>query len=156
MPEKRDAPRGARWGGLSRPRRWSVVGLAVTGLLGTLLGSLLVLGAWSNDRNIDQNLGETTAEVLSVSGFRTLVRYHASDGAVHSPATGVLYPDGLERGNLVRVEYDQENPDLVRVAGRGFGLGVVPVVGVVTGLWIVLCLLIWWLRRPMRAAAAPA
>ncbi len=68
----------------------------------------------------------------------TFIRFTASDGAVLSPDTGVLYPRGLEPGNYVLVEYDRAKPELVSVAGRNWTEGLPPVALGVAGLWVVL------------------
>jgi len=99
---------------------------------------MALLGAWMDDRAIDARTGRATAEVVSSSFGRTIIRFVTPDGAVHSPQRGVLYPRGLEPGQLIRVEYDRSNPDLVRVADRDFQLGLLPVAVGVAALWLVL------------------
>ncbi|ASO18154.1 hypothetical protein FHR81_002550 [Actinoalloteichus hoggarensis] len=126
------------------------------GVLVTLMSVLLVSGARVSDARIEADLGETTAEVLSVSLPRTLVRYNTPEGAVHSPQTGVLYPAGLSEQDLVRVEYDREEPDLVRVAGRDFTLTLLPVSLVLVSTWAVLLTTVWLVCRSRRAAASAA
>jgi hypothetical protein len=108
---------------------------------------MALLGAWRDDAAIDARTGRTTAEVVSSSFGRTVIRFATPDGAIRSPQRGVLYPRGLEPGQLIRVEYDRANPDLVRVADRGFELGVLPVAITVAGVWLVLAPLVLWLRR---------
>lgn len=118
------------------------------------MSALLVSGARVSDARIEGDLGETTAEVLSVTFPRTLIRYNTPEGAVHSPQTGVLYPAGLEEEDLVRVEYDREEPDLVRVAGRGFELTLLPTAMVLVSTWAVLLTVIWLICRRGRATSA--
>ncbi|OLR91160.1 hypothetical protein BJP25_29395 [Actinokineospora bangkokensis] len=132
-------------------RAVAIAALAVAGVL-TLLGLLLVIGAFTEDRAIESNTGRADAEVLSVGFNRTLVRFQTPDGADHTPGVGVLYPELLEEGQVVRVEYDQRNPDLVRVAGRGATLTVLPVSTTVLIGWVVAGGLVYWLRRqgPLR------
>jgi hypothetical protein len=127
-------------------RRLSALVLAAAVVL-SVVCAMVLLGAWRNDAAIDARTGRTTAEVLSVSFARTLIRFTTPDGAVHSPQRGVLYPRGLEPGQLIRVEYDTANPDLVRVETRDYRLGVLPLVITVLGVWLVLGPLALWLRR---------
>ncbi|WP_424190060.1 hypothetical protein ACOBQX_14615 [Actinokineospora sp. G85] len=132
----------------SQPTR-RVVALAALGLAGllTALGLLLVIAAFTEDSAIESYTGRAEADVVSVSFGRTLVRFQTPDGAVHTPGYGVLYPEALEEGQVVRVEYDQRDPELVRVAGRGASLTVLPVTTAVLIGWVVAGALVWWLRR---------
>ena len=59
----------------------------------------------------------------------------------------MLYPAGLEVGDVVEVEFRQDNPELVRVAGRGAVLTLLPVGLTLLGVWAVLIPSIWVLRR---------
>jgi hypothetical protein len=122
--------------------------LLVLPALLTFLCAIVLLGAWRDDAAISGHRGRATAEVVSASFIRTIVRFGTPDGAVHSPTTGVLYPGGLRRGQLVRVEYDVRDPDLVRVAGRGAGLGLVPALVTVACAWVLCVPPSWWLRQP--------
>lgn len=119
--------------------------LIVAGLI-TGLGVLLAVAAWTEDAAIESTPGRANAEVVSVSLGRTLVRFQTPDGAVHIPQTGVLYPDGLAEGQVVRVEYDADNPELVRVAGRDARLTLLPVGSMVLAVWAITLPLWWWLR----------
>jgi Protein of unknown function (DUF3592) len=120
--------------------------LSVAGLI-TALGLLLIVAAWTEDAKIDRHTGTTSAKVVSVTFQRTLVRFQTPDGAEHIPSVGVLYPEQLEEGQVVSVEYDQTNPELVRVAGRGVGITLLPVGSTVLITWAVAIPLVWWLRR---------
>ena len=120
--------------------------LALGGVI-TFLCVVLVVAAWNEDRAIERGTGYANAEVVSVSFQRTLVRFQTPDGAEHIPSVGVLYPEALEVGQFVQVEYDQRNPELVRVAGRGAWIAVLPVGTTVLAAWIVLLPVAWWLRR---------
>ena len=79
---------------------WVVLGVAS---LITLLGVVLILGAFRNDQVIAENRGVATGQVEQVLFDRTLVRYETPDGVSHSPENGVLYPEGLTAGQLVRI-----------------------------------------------------
>ncbi|AHI01666.1 hypothetical protein [Kutzneria albida] len=137
-------------------RRW-LIAVVVIALLITLIGLLLVVGAWRDDKWIESRPGVQTAEVLSTAFDRTVVRFNTPDGAVHIPIDGVLYPQGLSAGQLVRVEYDSLHPDaLVRVAGRTYTLTFLPVGMILAITWAIAAGLIWWLRRPTPTGPTPA
>lgn len=150
------APRRGRrwfgWHGLSRMRRVVAAVLLGLAVLVTTMGALLLIAAVMEDASINVKTGRATAEVVSVAFNRTVIRFDTPDGAVRIPPDGVLYPQGLEKGQLVRVEYDARNPDLVRIAGRGAWLVYLPVGSTVLGVWAVVLPTLWWLRRrPPRA-----
>lgn len=129
-----------------------VLGLA---LVLSTLAVLVLVGAARNDAAITGDRGVAVGEVLDGSDAQhTFIRYTASDGAVLSPDTGVLYPRGLQPGNYVLVEYDRGKPELVRVAGRDWTEGLAPVALGVAGLWVVLGPLTWYLARRRRAGRA--
>lgn len=139
--------------GTRRPR--AVIGLALVGMLITLICALLVVGAWRDDKWIDSRTGHGIAQVLSVAFDRTAVRFDTPDGAVHIPVDGVLYPQGLEAGERVKVEYDLTQPDaLVRVEGRNYTLTFLPVGMILAVTWASVGGLIWWLRRPTERTPA--
>ncbi|MEV8442503.1 DUF3592 domain-containing protein [Actinosynnema sp. NPDC051121] len=121
--------------------------LVVLGAVVTLIGVILVAACWRDDVMIEERLGKATAEVVSVSFQRTVVRFATPDGAVHSPSQGLLYPDGLEPGQLVRIEYDTADPEVARVAGRTAVLALLPVGTFLLAVWAVLLPLAWWARR---------
>lgn len=127
----------------------------VTAVVLSVLCGLVLVGAARNDARIESDLGRAVGEVLDgSSGPRTFVRFTAADGAVLTPEDGVFYSRGLEAGQLVRVEYDRSEPELVRVEGRDWSEGLVPMLLAVVGIWAVLGSLSWWLRRRRSAAAA--
>lgn len=130
-------------------RRWVTRGLlALAGVI-TFLCVVLVVAAWTEDISIDDNTGYADAEVVSISFGRTLVRFYTPDEAEHIPQTGVLYPADLKVGDVVEVEYSQDDPDLVRVAGRGAVVTLLPVGLTLVGVWAVIVPTVWWLRRRM-------
>ena len=137
-------------------RRATLITLGVASLV-TASCLLLVIGAYTNDFKITARPGVAAAEVMSASYNRTVVRFSTPDSAVRVPRDGVLYPGGLQVGQVVRVEYDQANPDLVRVAGRGAWLTLVPAITIVLVVWAVAGGVLWWLHRrrePTMAADA--
>ena len=163
---RRDAVAGLRTAGRAVASAFAPLGrrapeiVVVVGLVLTVLGALVLVGAERNDARIDAHRGVAVAEVLDGSSLqRTFVRYTASDGAVLTPEDGVFYPRGLNPGDLVRVEYDRTQPYLVRVEGRTWKQGLVPVLVGVVVLWGVLAPVAWALfrgrrRRADRAAGA--
>ncbi len=126
------------------------------GLVLSVLGALVLVGAARNDASIDAARGSAVAEVLDGSTLpRTFVRFTAADGAVLTPEEGVFYPRGLEPGNLVLVEYDRNEPDLVRVAGRTWSEGLVPVLFGIVAVWAVLGPGAYGLARLRRRRGSP-
>ncbi|EQD86960.1 DUF3592 domain-containing protein [Saccharopolyspora erythraea] len=134
-----------------RPRRDArrIAARGVLGLLLLLTGLLLaiIVGCFINDRTIEESRGQAVAEVVDSSFTRTVVRFSTDEGRVYIPPAGVLYPSGLQQGQLVRVEYDTRNPDLVRVAGRTMVLSLLPVGTAIAGTWLVLLPTYLVLRR---------
>jgi len=124
--------------------RWAL--LVVPGVL-TGLVVLALTGAARDDAAIDARTGRATAEVLAVTSMRTVVQFAAPDGQVYSPAEGLAYPSGLQVGQLVRVEYDSADPELVRVAGRTWVIGVAPAAVTLLVLWALVLPVLWLLRR---------
>ncbi|WP_245822759.1 DUF3592 domain-containing protein [Lentzea waywayandensis] len=113
----------------------------------TLVCVLLPIACWRDDVAIERSMGQAVAQVDSVSFNRTVVRYATPDGRVIIPSQGVLYPDGLKVGDNVRVEYDQTNPELTRVAGRTATLSLLPVGTFLVSVWIVIAAVVTVLRR---------
>jgi len=127
--------------------RVAVRSLLALGGIVTFLAVVLVVAAWTEDVSIDRDIGFVNAEVVSDDYSRTLVRFYTPDGAEHIPQVGVLYPSGLKVGDVVQVEYRQDNPEQVRVAGRGAFITLLPVGLTLLGVWAVLVPTVWWLRR---------
>lgn len=127
--------------------RVAVRSLLALGTIITFLGVAFVIAAWTEDISIDRDIGGADAEVLAVDFSKTLVRFYTADGAEHVPQVGVLYPSGLAKGDVVRVEYRQDNPEQVRVAGRGAFITLLPVGLTLVGVWAVLVPAVWWVRR---------
>jgi hypothetical protein len=121
------------------------------GVTFTLMTVVLVIGAYREDAGLNSRSVKTTAEVVSVAVDRTLVRYETPDGAVHLPQDGIGYPRGLQVGQVVEVEYDSAKPDLVKVAGRGAYLSLLPASTFLLFLWLPIGLIVWWLRRITRS-----
>lgn len=136
-----------------RPPRWwrfTTWTVVVTAGVVTLLAITLVFAAYRNDATIAENMGTANAEVLSVGWDRTIIRFDGPNGIVHTSQDGVLYPAGLVVGQRLAVEYDVNNPNLVRVAGRTAQLSLLPASTTILFTWLVagpLLALLWWVRR---------
>jgi hypothetical protein len=141
--------------GNKRRRLLATVLLVVAGVFSGLC-LIVVYSAWWDGHSIDDHLGRANADVLSVSFNRTVVRFVTPDGAVVIPPNGVMYPDGLAAGEQIRVEYDTQNPDVVRVAERGWTLAFLPVGSTLAGAWVLIGPTAWWLRRTSRPASPAA
>lgn len=153
-PAEGDGIRVTRW---SRSRVYQVLArsLLVIGMLCTLMGGSIVAACFTNDAIINSARGQTVAEVINTSSpFRTVVRYTTDDGRVFLPPGGILYPQGLRKGQAVRIEYDKKTPDLARVQGRNGFLALQPVLTALAGTWAVVLLLRWPLVRLARRHAA--
>ena len=121
------------------------------GLLLTAMGLAIVVACFINDRTIEEAEGSSVAEVVDTSFTRTVVRFSNDEGQVYIPQNGVLYPAGLKTGQLVRVEFDERNPELVRVAGRTMTLSLLPVFSSLAVVWAIVLTALWALRRPFRS-----
>ena len=131
----------------ARIRRLSARGVLGLAVLLSVLGVSIVIACSINDRTIEEARGQGVAEVVDTSLTRTVVRFSTPDGRVFIPPAGVLYPEGLQSGQQVRVEYDKRNPDLVRVAGRTMLVSLLPVSTSLLGVWAVLGPTYYVLRR---------
>lgn len=138
---------GRVWIRRRRGARIAAATLLVVACLFSGLCLLLVGASLDDDVQINSHEGGAVADVLSVGFERTVVRFVTPDGTTVIPPTGVLYPTGLKAGEEVRVEYDTLNPDLVRVAGRGFALSFLPVGMSLVVCWAIVVPAVWLLRR---------
>ncbi|WP_370647107.1 DUF3592 domain-containing protein [Mycobacterium sp. IDR2000157661] len=112
------------------------VGIVVVGCLITLQSVLMVLGAWRNDRQIERHMGVAAAEVLSAGPRRSTIEFVTPDRVTYRPELGVLYPSELEPGMNIYVEYDTNNPDLVRVRHRDASLAIIPAGSIAVVGWL--------------------
>jgi hypothetical protein len=138
----------------AKVRRVVAITLLSIGATVTLLATVLVIGAFREDAGLNSRAVRTTAEVVSIAFDRTLVSYQTPDGAVHVPPDGVGYPAGLEVGQLIEVEYDGAKPDLVKVAGRGAYLTLLPAGTLVLFVWLGILPILLWLRRSRSPATS--
>jgi hypothetical protein len=113
------------------------IGIVIVACLLTLQSLLLVLGAWRNDRQIERNMGVAAAEVLSAGPRRSTIEFVTPDRVTYRPELGVLYPSELDTGMRIYVEYDKNNPDLVRVQHRNAALAIIPAGSIAVVGWLV-------------------
>jgi hypothetical protein len=131
--------------------------LIVTGLV-TLQSVLLVAGAWRDDIAIQHNMGVAEAEVLSAGPRRSTIEFVTPERVTYRPELGVLYPSHLATGMRIYVEYNKNDPNLVRVQHRNAGLSIIPAGSIAVVGWLVagaalsgLALLERWLDRRAEA-----
>ncbi|HEX3289325.1 MAG TPA: DUF3592 domain-containing protein [Mycobacterium sp.] len=113
------------------------IGIVIVACLVTVQSLLLVLGAWRNDRQIERNMGVAAAEVLSAGPRRSTIEFVTPDRVTYRPELGVLYPSELDTGMRIYVEYDRNNPDLVRVQHRNAALAIIPAGSIAVVGWLV-------------------
>jgi hypothetical protein len=113
------------------------IGVVIAACLVTLQSLLLVLGAWRNDRQIERHMGVAAAEVLDAGPRRSTIEFVTPDRVTYRPELGVLYPSELETGMRIYVEYDVNNPNLVRVQDRDASLAIIPAGSIAVVGWLV-------------------
>ncbi|MFG1935051.1 DUF3592 domain-containing protein [Mycobacterium sp. NPDC048908] len=113
------------------------IGIIITACLVTLQSVLLVLGAWRNDRQIERHMGVAEANVLNAGPRRSTIEFVTPDRVTYRPELGVLYPSELENGMRIYVEYDTNNPDLVRVQDRNASLAIIPAGSIAVVGWLI-------------------
>jgi hypothetical protein len=112
------------------------IAVVIVGCLVTLQSVLLVLGAWRNDHQIEKNMGVAAAEVLDAGPRRSTIEFVTPDRVTYRPELGVLYPSELDTGMRIYVEYDKDNPDLVRVQHRNASLAIIPAASIAIVGWL--------------------
>ncbi|GAA3951456.1 DUF3592 domain-containing protein [Gordonia caeni] len=114
------------------------LGFLSIGIIATLIGSVIVLGAYRNDAKIDANRATAVADVISADRLHAAVNFVTPDGVLRNPTLGLLYPTQLETGQRILVDYDATDPDnLARPAGRDAKLAVVPGLSIILAGWVV-------------------
>jgi hypothetical protein len=113
------------------------IGIVIAACLVTLQSVLLVLGAWRNDRQIERHMGVAEANVLSAGPRRSTIEFVTPDRVTYRPELGVLYPSELDTGMRIYVEYDKNNPDLVRVQDRNASLSIIPAGSIAVVGWLI-------------------
>lgn len=112
------------------------IAVVILACLVTLQSVLLVLGAWRNDHQIESNMGVAAAEVLDAGPRRSTIEFVTPDRITYRPELGVLYPSELDTGMRIYVEYDRDNPDLVRVQDRNASLAIIPAASIAIVGWL--------------------
>jgi hypothetical protein len=113
------------------------IGIIIAACLVTLQSVLLVFGAWRNDRQIERHMGVAEANVLSAGPRRSTIEFVTPDRVTYRPELGVLYPSELDTGMRIYVEYDKNNPDLVRVQDRNASLAIIPAGSIAVVGWLI-------------------
>lgn len=134
MPHLYGEPGETRTGRILRRIR---IGIVIVACLVTLQSVLLVFGAWRNDRQIERHLGVAEATVLDAGQRRSTIEFVTPDRVTYRPELGVLYPSELDDGMRIYVEYDVNNPNLVRVRDRNAALAIIPAGSIAVVGWLV-------------------
>ncbi len=113
------------------------IGIVLAACLVTLQSVLMVVGAWRDDRQIERHMGVAAAEVLSAGPRRSTIEFVTPDRVTYRPELGVLYPSELETGMRIYVEYDTNNPNLVRVRDRNASLAIIPAASIAVVGWLI-------------------
>jgi hypothetical protein len=135
------------------------IGVILAACLVTLQSTLIVIGAWRNDRQIEHHMGVAEATVLSAGPRRSTIEFVTPDRVTYRPELGVLYPSELETGMRIYVEYDRNNPDLVRVRDRDASLAIIPAGSIAVVGWLVASgalLGLAWLQKRLALEPSPA
>ena len=118
------------------------VTLASIGVLVTLIGAVIVAGAYRNDAKIDANKATAVAEVIAADRLHAAVNFVTPDGVLRNPKLGLLYPTRLSTGQRILVDYDASDPDtLARPAGRDASLSIAPAASIVGAGWVLVIVL---------------
>ncbi|SOJ53313.1 hypothetical protein MSIMFB_00813 [Mycobacterium simulans] len=117
--------------------RWVRIAILIAAVLVTLQSVLLVAGAWRNDLAIDRNMGVAQAEVLSAGPRRSTIEFVTPERVTYRPELGVLYPSELATGMRIYVEYNKNDPNLVRVQHRNAALAIIPAGSIAVVAWLV-------------------
>jgi hypothetical protein len=117
--------------------RWTRMGVVIFACLVTLMSVLLVAGAWRNDRQIERHMGVAAAEVLDAGPRRSTIEFVTPDRITYRPELGVLYPSELDTGMRIYVEYDENDPDVVRVQDRNAALALIPAGSIAVLGWLI-------------------
>jgi hypothetical protein len=134
--------------------RWTRLGVVLFACLVTLMSVLLVAGAWRNDRQIERNMGVAAAEVLDAGPRRSTIEFVTPDRVTYRPELGVLYPSELDTGMRIYVEYDKNDPDVVRVQDRDASLALIPAGSIAVLGWLIAGVLLAALAFQGRRLAA--
>jgi hypothetical protein len=82
-------------------------------------------------------MGVAEANVLSAGPRRSTIEFVTPNRVTYRPELGVLYPSELDTGMRIYVEYDTNNPDLVRVQDRNASLAIIPAGSIAVVGWLI-------------------
>jgi hypothetical protein len=82
-------------------------------------------------------MGVAEASVLSAGPRRSTIEFVTPDRVTYRPELGVLYPSELDIGMRIYVEYDKNDPDLVRVQHRNASLAIIPAGSIAVVGWLI-------------------
>src|SRR5262245_66339817 len=82
-------------------------------------------------------MGVAEANVLSAGPRRSTIEFVTPDRVTYRPELGVLYPSELDTGMRIYVEYDKNDPDLVRVQHRNASLAIIPAGSIAVVGWLI-------------------
>ena len=116
--------------------RWARIAVLILAGLVTAQSVLLVAGAWRNDLAISHDMGVAQAEVLSAGPRRSTIEFVTPEQVTYRPELGVLYPSELSKGMRIYVEYNKNDPNLVRVQNRNAGLAIIPAGSIAVVGWL--------------------
>jgi hypothetical protein len=117
--------------------RWLRIAVLIVAGLVTLQSLLLVAGAWRDDLAIQHHMGVAQAEVLSAGPRRSTIEFVTPERVTYRPELGVLYPSELATGMRIYVEYNKNDPNLVRVQHRTARLAIIPAGSIAVVAWLV-------------------
>lgn len=118
------------------------IALAALGVIVTLIGTVIIVGAYRNDAKIDANKATAVADVISADRLHAAVNFVTPDGVLRNPKLGLLYPTQLSTGQRILVDYDMTDPDNVaRPVGRDASLALLPALSVIAAGWVLVILL---------------
>src|ERR1700740_21057 len=105
-------------------------------------------------------MGVAEAEVLSAGPRRSTIEFVTPERVTYRPELGVLYQSELATRMRIYVEYNKNDPNLVRVQHRNAGLSIIPAGSIAVVAWLVatlalvgLALLDKWLDRRAEAGS---
>ncbi|EGD55326.1 hypothetical protein SCNU_08711 [Gordonia neofelifaecis NRRL B-59395] len=134
------------------------IALVALGVIVTLIGAVIIAGAYRNDSKINANKATAVADVISADRLHAAVNFVTPDGVLRNPKLGLLYPTNLSTGQRILVDYDASDPDnLARPVGRNARLSIVPALSVIAAGWAAVILVLVVVaesgRRSRRSAA---
>ena len=113
------------------------IGIVIAACLVTLQSVLLVLGRVAQRPADRTQHGRGGRRGARRGPRRSTIEFVTPDRVTYRPELGVLYPSELDTGMRIYVEYDKNNPDLVRVQDRNASLAIIPAGSIAVVGWLV-------------------